>query len=312
MVSKPILIADGLGMTEGPVWCDDGTLVVTSVADHCVWRIWPETKRKEVFSRSPGGGANGLAPATDGYLLMTQNGGIDMRQSGLPGDWPEVRYVSGGLELIDPKGEHTRLLAGFTAPNDLVVGPDNVVYFTDPPRYPMPPNSRDAKIVSWNVATGEVRNILVGMNYCNGIVREADGNLVATVENGLLRVSLDGHHEWIMREVSKNHATDGFCLDADGRFYLASVFDHGIRVIEGRKEIDFWPIPTDGNTTNCCFGGPDNRWLFATDGANGKVFMWTDVPTPGLPLHPWKVPAAYKSCASALAPKNIMQYERDA
>jgi sugar lactone lactonase YvrE len=62
-----------------------------------------------------------------------------------------------------------------------------------------------------------------------------------------------------------------------------------VRIVESNKVVEFLPIPGHGGTTNCCFGGPDNRWLFATDGLSGTVWMWTDLPTPGMALHPWKV-----------------------
>ena len=40
---------------------------------------------------------------------------------------------------------------------------------------------------------------------------------------------------------------DGFCLDADGRFYVASTIEHGIRVVEPDGSIaDFWPIEGKG------------------------------------------------------------------
>ena len=44
------------------------------------------------------------------------------------------------------------------------------------------------------------------------------------------------------------------------------------------SEVDFWPIPGEGATTNCCFGGPDGTWLFATDGLPGQVVVWHDLP----------------------------------
>jgi sugar lactone lactonase YvrE len=43
-------------------------------------------------------------------------------------------------------------------------------------------------------------------------------------------------------------------------------------------------------TTNCCFGGPDGRTLFATDGLPGQIVAWEGMPAPGLPLHPWPGP----------------------
>jgi gluconolactonase len=287
MVSEPEKIAEGLFMPEGPVWCDDGTLVVTAVAEGKLYRIWPETRRKAVVADTAGG-ANGAAAATNGCFLVTQNGGIDFGKS-LPGEWPKLRSVSPGLQLARPDGKVIRLVADMQAPNDLVVGPDNTIYFTDPHRFPTPPNSTFARVMA-RTPDGKVRKVAEGFFFCNGIQREDNGSLVVTEGNGFMRVYLDGRKEWIIEDFKIQHAVDGLCLDIDGRFYLAAGAEHGVRIIDGSKVVDFLPLEGRGATTNCCFGGPDNTWLFATDGLPGDVWMWTDLPTPGQRLHPWKVP----------------------
>ena len=66
----------GLLFPEGPVWCADGTVVCTSVAEGALYRVWPGESRKERIAEV-GGGANAAAPADDGGFLVTQNGGID-------------------------------------------------------------------------------------------------------------------------------------------------------------------------------------------------------------------------------------------
>jgi gluconolactonase len=288
MVSKPEKIAEGIFLPEGPTWCEDGTLVVTAVAEGKLYRIWPETRRKEVIADTAGG-PNGSAPASGGCFLVTQNGGLDF-DALIPGmSWPERRAVSPGLQLARPDGKVIRLLEDMQAPNDLVVGPDNTIYFTDPHPAPAPPNSTLARLMARS-PDGTLRMIADQFAFCNGIQREDNGDLVVTEGNGLMRVTLDGHKEWIIENLSHQHAVDGFCIDAEGRFYLAAGMDHGVRVIEGNTVVDFLPLQGKGGSTNCCFGGPDNRWLFLTDGLPGDVWMWTDMPTPGQKLHPWQVP----------------------
>jgi sugar lactone lactonase YvrE len=46
-------------------------------------------------------------------------------------------------------------------------------------------------------------------------------------------------------------------------------------------------VAAAGLTTNCCFGGPDLRTLYATDAIVGTVVAWEGMPTPGLPLATW-------------------------
>jgi gluconolactonase len=131
VASKPELIAKDIFMPEGPVYCEDGTLVVTAVAEGKLYRIWPETQPRALIADTAGG-ANGAAPATDGCFLITQNGGIDFHTL-LPGrKWPDLRPMSPGLQLARPDGKVISLLENMQAPNDLVVGPDNTIYFTDP------------------------------------------------------------------------------------------------------------------------------------------------------------------------------------
>ena len=70
------VVADGVRFGEGPVWCGDDSLVVTSVADGALYRIDVATGAMALFADT-GGGANGAALAADGSMLVTQNGGID-------------------------------------------------------------------------------------------------------------------------------------------------------------------------------------------------------------------------------------------
>src|SRR5213079_3785483 len=75
------VVVDGIVFGEGPVWVPDSiaggpTLVVTSVAAGALYRVWPERNHTEVLADT-GGGANGAVLATDGSILVTQNGGMD-------------------------------------------------------------------------------------------------------------------------------------------------------------------------------------------------------------------------------------------
>jgi len=92
---------------------------------------------------------------------------------------------------------------------------------------------------------------------------------VVVERRGLKRVFPDGTREWVIETLGRGGG-DGFCLDAEGRFYVASTIEHGIRVVEPDGSIaDFWPIEGKGVTTNCCFGGPDLRTLFVADAIPG-------------------------------------------
>lgn len=285
-----VTIVSGVRFPEGPVWCEDHSLVFTSVADGALYRLDPATGALRTVARV-GGGANAAAPSADGGFVVTQNGGIDF--SGIPGldlaDAPPYEPVAPGLQHVAPDGTVRYLLdTGFLAPNDLVAAPDGTLYFTDPPHHPPPPEPRGR--VHAIDPQGVLRVVADRFAYCNGIALEPGGTLVVVEGRGLQRLHPDGRREWIVEQLGAN-AGDGLCVDVEGRLYVACTRDHGIRVLEpDGREVEFLPIPGEGLTTNCCFGGADRRTLFVTDGIPGAIVAFEGMPTPGLAVHPWAVP----------------------
>jgi gluconolactonase len=286
---KSEVVGRGIPFAEGPVWCPDGTVVATSVAAGALFRVQPANGAVEQIALTAGG-ANGAALAADGSILVTQNGGIDF--SKLPGGFagfpPYVPAVP-GLQLAAPDGTVTYLAQeGFRGPNDLAVTPDGAVYFTDPGHYP--PSGDGSGRVMIYARDGAVTEMAGGFHYCNGIAFEPDGTVVVVERRGLQRVFADGSREWVGEQLGIGGG-DGFCLDADGRFYVASTVEHGIRVVDpDGTVVDFLPIEGEGLTTNCCFGGDDLRTLFVTDALPGDLVAFEGMPTPGLPLPIWPGP----------------------
>jgi gluconolactonase len=298
----PQVVATGIQFGEGPVWCPASgrraaTLVCTAVASGAVERVDLETGEVTRVA-DLGGGANAALLATDGGLLVTQNGGIDFTATGLYPDPPPYNPVTPGLQRIAPDGAVTYLSEAssddgpYLAPNDLVAAADGTLWFTDPPQHPPPPEPLGR--VHTMSSDGTTKVAARGFAYCNGIALEADGTPVVIEARGLLRLAPDGTRAWVSEQISPTgNAGDGLCVDVDGRFYVAATADHGIRVLDpDGTEVDFLAIPGRGVTTNCCFGGDDLRTLFATDGIPGQVLAWEGMPTAGLPLHPWPAPLA--------------------
>jgi gluconolactonase len=284
------IVGRGIPFSEGPVWCPDGTVVATSVAAGALFRVWPDTGKVERIADT-GGGANGAALATDGSILVTQNGGIDF--SVLPGvfaDLPKCEPAVPGLQLAAPDGTVTYLSdKDYLGPNDLAVTPEGAIYFTDPGHYP--PHEDDQGRIFVYGRDGSVSMFASGFHYCNGIAFEPDGSVVVVERRGLQRVHPGGDREWVIETLGRGGG-DGFCLDADGRFYVASTMEHGIRVVDADGSVvDFLPIEGEGLTTNCCFGGVDLRTLFVTDALPGDLVAFEGMPTPGLPLPTWPGPA---------------------
>ncbi len=284
------VVVGGLRFGEGPVWCPPesavgtGSLVVTSMCDGKLYRVFPEQHRFEQLADTAGG-PNGAALGAGGTFVVTQNGGMDFARMGVFTDAP-YRPVTPGLQVVAADGTVSYLAdVGFQAPNDLVVAPDGTVYFTDPPPYP-PPKEPVGRV--WVYETdGNVRVVAGQFGYCNGIALDRERTIVVVEGRGLQRVHPDGAKEWIVERIGPGGG-DGFCLDADGNFYVAATVDHGVRVLApDGAELDFLAIDGEGVTTNCCFGGADHRTLFATDAVPGRVVAWEGLPVPGLPLTSW-------------------------
>jgi sugar lactone lactonase YvrE len=156
---------------------------------------------------------------------------------------------------------------GLQAPNDLAIGADGTVYFTDPPLTPAP-GARDLLIGRvWAYRHGRPLQLIAdGFSYCNGIAIDLDRSLIVVERQGLMRIA-GGERDWIIEHLCEG-AGDGFCLDAEGRIYAVVNPERGIKVIEDGAVVELLPIEDGGGIlTNCCFGGADGRTLFVTDGS---------------------------------------------
>jgi gluconolactonase len=288
---RAVVVADGVPFGEGPVWCDDahgGTLVVTSVSGGCLFRVWPAEGRVERIADT-GGGANGAVLASDGGFVVAQNGGFDFAATGLFDDPPPFRPAVPGLQRVLTDGEVSYLTTQpLQAPNDLAVSADGTLYVTDPGPFP-PPDPTIARVLVAD-ADGAVRVLADGFWYVNGIGFDPDGTLVVVERAGLLRLHEDGSRTWVVESMGRGGG-DGFCVDVDGRYYVAATVEHCVRVFEPDGSlVEILEIEGSGLTTNCCFGGDDGRTLFATDALPGRVVAWESMPAPGLPMTPWTAP----------------------
>jgi len=245
------VVVDGIRFGEGPVWCDDGSLVVTSVCDGVLWRVDVAAGSKSLVA-DVGGGANAAAPCSDGGFLVTQNGGLDfsafpIRGSSTP---PEPRYATPGIQRVAPDGSVSYLAdEGLHAPNDLSVGPGGDLYFTDPGHYP-PPEPPIGRVMVLRT-DGTIDEFASNFWFCNGIAFTPSGEVVVVERTGLQKVHADGTREWVIENLGTG-GSDGFCLDAEGRYYACATIEHGVRVVDvDGTVVDFFPIPGKGVTTNC-------------------------------------------------------------
>lgn len=290
------VVSADVPLGEGPVWCPDGSLVVTTISPGRLLRLDPANGRTSEVA-AVAGGANSAHLASDGGFVVTNNGGIDFTVFAvhLKLDPAKIPYRPGppALQRVDVQGRVTTLASeGLQAPNDLAVSPDGTVFFTDPPPHggTQHQGQKEGRFWSWHPARG-LRCIARGVAYCNGVARSREGRLLIVEARGLQWIDPEtGGTEWWVEQLPGTSPGDGFAFDEAGRLYVACPMDHCIRVLDAEgKPIDQIDLGPDALPTNCCFGGADRRTLFTTELAPGRVCAIEGLPTPGLPLAPWSV-----------------------
>ncbi len=280
MVSARV-VAEGLGFTEGPVWTQDGRLLVTSISHGAVYEIAPNGAR--VLAET-GGGPNGMTEGADGALYVAQNGGIF-------GSERSPKPAAPGIQVIE--GSAVRYLAdGLGAPNDCCFGPDGRLYFTDPRGWASPEDLPPGRVYAMDL-DGPPVLLAEGPAFTNGIAFGPDPTQLYVAETFGRRVlvyplrdgRLDEPREFCRIDPGM---PDGMCFDEAGHLHVASTTAEEVQVFDGDGRcVARLACGAGSMVTNCCFGGPDGRTLFVTDSRGERVLAF-DLEVRGLPLLPFR------------------------
>jgi gluconolactonase len=274
------VLAEGFRWSEGPVWDRAAGRLLFSDVPNNVVHAWSEKGGLSSFLKPSGytgpeggggrePGANGLAFDAKGRLVLCQHG--DRRISRLE----DGRFVT----LVD-RFEGKR----FNSPNDLVLGADGSIYFTDPP-YGLTKTFDDpGREIGWNgvyrlAPDGRVSVLAKDLRAPNGIGLSPDGGTLyvgqsdpdrpvvmaydlakeGTVSNG--RVFFD------TTPLRKNGpgGPDGLKVDRDGNVFTTG--PGGVVVVSPKGEY-LGTIVTGIPTANLAFGD-DGSTLYLT--ANDRL-----------------------------------------
>ncbi len=113
--AKLSVVGTGFGFTEGPVWDQSGFLYVSDETINKIYRLHLDGKKEEVIALGD----------PDGNTFDRQHRLIDCAS------------VLRAIIEVTPDGKY-KILADhyegkkFNSPNDVIVGPDGALYFTDP------------------------------------------------------------------------------------------------------------------------------------------------------------------------------------
>jgi len=153
-------VAAGLGFTEGPVWDPKGFLYVSDEELNKIFRISRDGRREEVISLGD----------PDGNTYDQKQRLIDCASV--------LRAIilveeSGKYEVLADKFEGKK----FNSPNDVVMGPDGALYFTDPTLDL--PKDQKKELAFQGVfrldASGRVTLLTTDLSQPNGLAFSPDG-----------------------------------------------------------------------------------------------------------------------------------------
>ena len=259
--AKVELVKGGFQGLEGPVAIPDGGMFFSDIPANRTYRL---DKNGEISVwRENTKGTNGLLLSKDGRLLGAEGAGQR-------------------ITAVMPDGRVTALATGFggkalRSPNDLILGKNGGIYFTDPAPRPAPDVApKESGNVHYIRPDGEVLLIDDQIRRPNGItlsidektlyVGDTEGEYVYAFDiqpDGRVRnkrpfVKL---HEPEQGSLGPRSRADGMAIDSRGRLYVATA--SGVQVIDPRGQY-LGTIRVPSVARNLAFGGPRRQTLYMT------------------------------------------------
>lgn len=176
--------------------------------------------------------------------------------------------------------------AGMNQPNDLAIGPDDVLWASDP---------------SWAKSTGQlwridrqgkVTKVASDLGTTNGIEVSPDGKTLyvnESVQRGLwaFTITPDGLTDKRLLKQFPDHGFDGMRCDVDGNLYVTRHGKGTVAVVSPKGEVVREIDVLGKMPSNLCFGGPDGRTVYVTEVEHTRLVKFR-VDRPGLAWQRWQ------------------------
>ncbi len=255
-------IGAGFIFTEGPIWNQEDQYLLFSDMPGDVRRRWSEAEGVKEVMR-PANKCNGMTYDAQGNLIVCEHSTSCLVRETPDGKRETIASHFDGKEL--------------NSPNDVVVGKDGSIYFTDPPFGRVPvfgvPRERqlDFQGVFRVAPGGTVELLFKDFETPNGLCFSPDGSLLYINDSTRAHIRVfdvqpDGtltngrmFFEKIGQGVLEEGMPDGMKADEQGNIYVTG--PGGIWVISP-EAVHLGTISVPENVGNINWGGPDWKTLF--------------------------------------------------
>ena len=249
-------VATGFGFTEGPMWDPAGFLYVSDETINKIFRVYPNGKKEEVIALGD----------PDGNTFDHQHRLIDC--ASVLRAIIEVT-LDGKYKVLADHYDGKR----FNSPNDVIVGPDSALYFTDPTLDLVAGEKQEIPFqgVYRLDDTGNVRLLTRDLTQPNGLAFSPDGKkfYVDDSEQRNIRVydviadgTLVNGRIFGEEPGGKNDGVpDGIKVDKNGNLFVTG--PKGIWVWDAKGN-HLGTIVTPEQPANLTWGDKDYRTLYIT------------------------------------------------
>ena len=248
-------IAGGFGFTEGPVWDDRGKfLYVSDEEQNKIYRVFPDGRKETLVSMEDPDGST----FDREHHFITTASVLRAIVEVLP---------DGKLRTLADRFEGKR----FNSPNDIVVGPDGALYFTDP-TLDLPKGQKQEIPFQgvYRLATdGGVRLLAKDFEQPNGLAFSPDGKRLYVDDTKRLDirvydVAANGelaNGRLFAKEEGRDGVPDGMRVDVNGNLYVTGPGGIWVWDADG-KRLGIVMLPE--TAANLTWGDADYKTLYIT------------------------------------------------
>ena len=282
-VVAPSEMVSTIALTEGPAADAEGNVYFSDIFNNRIMKWNPGKAETEVF-RQNSGRSNGLVFDRQGRLVACEGGG--------PGGNRRLTRTdlrTNAVTVLADRYQGKR----FNSPNDLSIDSKGRIYFTDP-RYGSPEEmALEDAVYRVEEQEGKISITRVlgppEVDRPNGILISPDDQTLYVVNHNAapgrsrkvlkFDVQADGTltNRRMLFDFAPGRGADGMAMDREGNLYVAAgtnipqptattVFKAGVYIFSPEDELMGLIPVSEGEVTNCAFGGPELKTLYITAG----------------------------------------------